>query len=833
MHQNNKTGPTIGIFMDLFGGYQEAIWNGISEVARDRNANLLCFVGGALEDRLAFLRHWNVIYDLAGPINSDGLIILSSAMQNYVTIERFTQFCRSYAPLPVVSIAQRLEGIPSVTIDNSIGQRELMKHLLDHHHYRQIAFIRGPESNAEANTRYDTYVQMLEDHGIPFDPKLVVTGNFVVEDGGEAVKLLLDHNKADFEALVVSNDNMAIGAWQELNRRGINVPQDVAITGFDDIPKAAIFAVPLTTVRQSLVEQGRQATKMLLNWLQDGLSPENAIVETELVIRESCGCLPLATLSLPTPSQITPITLSNDALEQQRSVVLAEIREVISTSTVDILSQPIEPLIDSFFDVLQGRQGCSQFLSLFGQFLRQGSMAIIDAELEDDKMVKWQKALLILRENALPYRHPDVTEDIDGLLYQAYGLLIDAARRVRIRRESHVQASVLAQFSVVRELNTTSSSLQIADFLTQNLPTLGIGTATLALYEDEPVPPQQSRLIMACHNGQRLELEPGGQLFSSAQLIPPDILPRDQWPVLTIHPLLSRDIHLGFLTMEVVTGQWSMYNTYVVLAEQIGSALYRALLQQRNEQSNKQLEQHTISLTQANTQLAEANIQLEQFADIASHDLQEPLRMVASYLQLLEKRYGDKLDDDAKEFIGYAVEGAVRMKQMINDLLAYSRTTTTSRPLVSTDCEQLLTQALSELKVEIQTHDVLVTHDPLPIVMADSVQLVRVFRKLIDNAIKFCVDRQPRIHISARHQNNEWVFSVKDNGIGFEPEYAERIFVVFRRLHTRVEYPGSGVGLAICKKIIEQHGGRIWVKSRPGEGSTFFFTIPAQSLEIT
>lgn len=227
--------------------------------------------------------------------------------------------------------------------------------------------------------------------------------------------------------------------------------------------------------------------------------------------------------------------------------------------------------------------------------------------------------------------------------------------------------------------------------------------------------------------------------------------------------------------------------------------------------------------------LSRSNADLQQFAYVASHDLQEPLRMVASYTQLLAKRYRGKLDAEADEFIGYAVDGAVRMQQLIQDLLAYSRVNTHGRRFLPTDLEVVFAQALANVRRAVEESGAVVTHDPLPTISADDRQLVQLFQNLLSNAIKFRGAHPPRIHVSAVRDDGGWTFSVRDNGIGIDPAFADRIFILFQRLHTRADYPGTGIGLAICKKIVERHGGRIWVESRPGDGATFFFTLLHQS----
>jgi PAS domain S-box-containing protein len=271
---------------------------------------------------------------------------------------------------------------------------------------------------------------------------------------------------------------------------------------------------------------------------------------------------------------------------------------------------------------------------------------------------------------------------------------------------------------------------------------------------------------------------------------------------------------LEFFEREARPEDARLLETVAAIAAEVGALI-------RRKRAEEQLKRTA-------EELARSNAELEQFAYVASHDLQEPLRMVASYTQLLRRRYRDRLDQDANEFIDYAVDGATRMQALINDLLAYSRVGTQGRALEPTETTAVLDQVLVDLGAAIKDAGAHVAHSALPTVRADGRQLAQVFQNLIGNAIKYRrADVPPRIEVRATPEGAMWRFEVQDNGIGIQADYEERIFQLFQRLHTRDEYPGTGIGLAICRKIVERHGGRISVDSSPGEGSTFAFTLPA------
>ena len=281
-------------------------------------------------------------------------------------------------------------------------------------------------------------------------------------------------------------------------------------------------------------------------------------------------------------------------------------------------------------------------------------------------------------------------------------------------------------------------------------------------------------------------------------------------------PLLYRGEPIGCLNLHSLTDS-AYSDRHRLLAERIGVYIAGAI-------ANAQL--HT-QVTRQTEELSRSNSELEQFAYVASHDLQEPLRMVSSYVALLGRRYDGQLDDRADKYIHFAVDGANRMQRLIHDLLAYSRVGTRGGELTPTDTASVLRETLSNLEVAIDESEAEVVYSDLPSVMGDPSQLRQLFQNIVGNALKFRSESRPRVELEASRDGDQWTFSIRDNGVGFDQRYAERVFGVFKRLHRNADIPGTGIGLAICQRIIERHGGRIWAESKLGEGSCFYFTLPA------
>ncbi|WP_161569258.1 sensor histidine kinase [Candidatus Oscillochloris fontis] len=283
---------------------------------------------------------------------------------------------------------------------------------------------------------------------------------------------------------------------------------------------------------------------------------------------------------------------------------------------------------------------------------------------------------------------------------------------------------------------------------------------------------------------------------------------------------LIENVEMGIMSPDGVT-TWINVTAAPVPLENYGVVIAY------NDISSRMAAEH--ALHQTMRELTRSNADLEQFAYVASHDLQEPLRGAIGMLQLLQQRYHGRLDSRADQYISLAVDSANRMQALINDLLLFSRVERRNQIFTQIDAVDALEHAIGNLQVAIQESSAEITYDPLPQVYADSIQITQLFQNLLSNAIKFCNEAPPRIHVSAQRRSNAWVFAVRDNGIGIAPDHVERIFIIFQRLHPRQAYPGTGIGLAICKKIIERHGGQIWVDSHLGHGATFFFSIPDQA----
>jgi len=584
--------PTLGFFIDrLRPGYHNALWRGIEALAGERDINLLSFVGGPLHPELQLVNLGNVLYDLLDKTLLDGLIFAAGSMGTGVRQEDVQAFCERYRPLPMVSIALPLTDIPSVLMDNDYGMRELMRHLVEEHGYRRIAFLHKQEGHAENDARYNAYVSVLTEHGIAVDPDLVIPGvHYATPESG--IRLLFDERhlrpRIDVEALVANDDGFALRVLAILQARGIRVPDDVALVGFDDIEEGRHSIPTLTTARQPLYEQGRRAAELVLAQLQGETVVPQIHLQTQLMVRQSCGCLDAAVRRAQThPVEIAvgaPVSFS-EALSARREAVLSAMLGALTDAPLsDDASATalarVTHLVDAFIAAVQDEGSASTS----GSFLRVLDNLMRQTVLEQGSMTGWQNSLSALRSEALACANDvNVLRRIEDLLQQARVLVGGAAQQAqaRLRLQAAQRETILREISQV--LVSAGALDDLLNAMSTGLPRLGIPAFYLSMYTDlqsskeTPSPSTVSQLLLAFDRARGLE-QRAKQRYPARALLPPGLLPEDRRYSLVIEPLHFRDEHLGQACFEVGPHEGAIYDT---LRLQISSALQGVLTTER------------------------------------------------------------------------------------------------------------------------------------------------------------------------------------------------------------------------------------------------------------
>jgi DNA-binding LacI/PurR family transcriptional regulator len=599
--QTGKTGrsrrpnarPTIGFLVDsLTEIHGAALWAGVMDAARTHDANLICFPGNHLDSPDGFLAQGNVIYRLASAENVDGLVFSSVTLAPLrVGPDAMQRFADQYRPLPRVSLGLPLKGIPSLTVENYQGMREIVSHLIKAHGFRRIVYIGGPQANEEAQARYQAYVDALAEHGLPLDPALVSPPTEWTEmTGRQALSVMLDERGLrpgrGFEAVAACNDETALGALAELEARGIHVPEEVAVTGFDGFKKGEYSTPPLTSVYQPAYEQAYRAVEMVLAQVRGEEVPPHTHMPTELLIRQSCGCPdPLVTQAVVGPitpplSKAAPGETLPAILETSRDQIHAEMIHAAGTAFEGLDPGWTRTLLAAFSDDVLGKSSNAFGLAL-DKALRQ--TVRMNGEVQT-----WQSVMSAHRRQVLPHlTEKEHLRRAEDLWQQARVIIAEATNRSRAYQESlaRQQADQLRQIG--QTLITTFDLATSTDVLAERLPDLGFPGCYLALYEDPERPETGAALIFAYNKNGRIEIPPGGLRFPSRQLVPPHLLPAHRPFSSVVAPLYFREQQLGFVLLEAGPGDGTIYES---LRGQISSVLQGTLLMQQVQQHTTQLD---------------------------------------------------------------------------------------------------------------------------------------------------------------------------------------------------------------------------------------------------
>ncbi|MCL6588590.1 MAG: substrate-binding domain-containing protein [Firmicutes bacterium] len=606
-----KSRPTIGFLTYGFGGdpVSYLLWSGIYNHAQKKGVDLLCFPGNPPNSPIEFEAGANAVYNLVCTDNLNGLLIWGAGLSVLADSDQVTALYQRFHSIPKVSISLAVPGIPNIGIDNYQGIYELMAHLIQKHGHQRIAFIRGPANHAEANQRYQAYLDALSGFEISFQPSLIYPGNFKKQSGYDAINYLLDQQNCHFEAVLAANDRMAIGALEAFADRGLRVPEEYVVVGFDDIEESKYVNPPLTTSQQPFAEMGAQAVEMLLSLLEGQKIPEYVQLPTKPKFRHSCGCLSPALvqagagpgrelynknlasneIAASGKIQVPGANLSsgqeaaspkiNGVFETRRKFIVTGLLEAANSSMTNLKPTWAETLFDSFYHDLKINDP-EIFIQTLDHFLHQ-------TILTDDDVVIWHGIISTLRRLLLPYLNPEkMAGRAEDLWQQAQVLIGEVAGHTQACHKLNVKRQAERLHQIGQELGASFTLLELINKAAQELPDIGIPSCYLSLYEDQKA--EWSRLILAYDQNGRVELDPEGQRFPSHQLVPDGFWSGEQPRAMVVEPLYFHEKQFGFILFEVGPLEGLIYE---VLRGELSSTLYRVFLFQERQQAEIDLTQ--------------------------------------------------------------------------------------------------------------------------------------------------------------------------------------------------------------------------------------------------
>lgn len=808
-------GPlTIGLFVSTTQNkYESALYRGVVEVARAAGVQVICFTSGALRAYRGFEFQRNVLFDLVDKNSVDGIII-SGTLAHPISRRAMHLFFKRYAHIPKVSIALSMPGTPYVMVDSGQAIHAVVTHLVKKHAYKRLAFLRGPIGQQEADERYQAFCDALAEYGLDLDPTLVLQGDYTIDSGAQALQEFLAREPLSCDAIVSANDSMAVGAMGVLQAHGIRIPEQVALTGFDDV-EARFAGVPLTSIRQDIQEQGRLAARILLEQIAGRPVSGKNISFAPLVIRQSCGCAdilaPDEAMGLSTP-QDWPETL-----RQRQTEIAASVRESLSYIPADIVETWVLAWLEAIRTDLDADSN-RQFLRQLDQSQRQGFELGVE-------VAAWNRSVTIfLRQvrSCLPGER--LQQAVDHLAERAYLRLGITMEMLENSRQTEIELRDLALREISESLVTTFDMAGILDVLSAELPRLNVTACTISLFEDPQNPADLSCLIYAWHAGERITLASDGILFPSKDLLPHELKPALARPELIVEALYSKEDRLGFMLLEVEPKNISVTNALRAL---VSGALQSVLLLEQRRRTEEKLLHSQDQLQALVEKLEYTNKELESFAYTVSHDLRSPLRSILGFSTILESEHRANLGEDARQLLDRIIQNTRRMGRLIDDLLAFSRVGRQPIQMQVVDMAQIVQQVIADVDSEESQPSIRWIVGSLPSACADPALIRQVWINLITNAVKYSSKAsEPQIEIGSQAGTSGIEYYVRDNGAGFDMRYADKLFGVFQRLHRDEEFPGTGIGLAIVHRIILRHDGQVWAQSEIGKGATFYFRLP-------
>ncbi|RPI87268.1 MAG: helix-turn-helix domain-containing protein [Chloroflexi bacterium] len=826
LFESHEDRPTLGFLLaSLHTGSSRALWPGLLDAAERHNVNLISFPGGRLNASIAYESQRNLVFDLANSESIDGLVTWASSLGGVLSPSETSAFHQRYQGLPMVSLAQFMEGLPTVALDSYQGMRSLLKHLIEVHGFERLAFIRGPEEHYYAQERYRAYLDTLQAYNLPLVPELI-TRPLRWESGVEAVQILLDERGlvpgADFQAVVAVSDMLALWALKSLQSRGFEVPGDVAVTGFNDSIEERLATPPLTTVNLPFYDQGAKAIDLLSAQLSGETIPALITLPSSLVVRQSCGCASKAVQMAAYLPRAEPATLEKPGqqLHEQfwRQFCLEQMAEAAGRDS-DQNTAMFSDLLDGLLGDLQGAPNNKTYSSIF---LQKMGEALDDATQRRQDLNLWNGVISVLRFWVLPGMAIEQHPALETLLGQARVMISEAI----LRSQAYWQWQAERQTDILREINrallTTFDIDQLCDVLFEHLPGLGIASAYLVLYENPSEPAGYSRLMMAYTEQGRASIDPSGWRFPTSQLVPREFLPQQRRYSMVVEPLYFQEKPLGYAVFENGPRDG---NIYELVRGNLSSAIQGARLFEEIQKARLLAEKGD-------------RIKTRLLANV-SHELRTPLNIIIGITQsMLEPSTVLQPLPAVPAFqndIQSIQDHAEHQLRVINDLLDLSRAEIDELDLSLEliDPLPLLHEAFHAIADHSTNPEIdwrLDLPERLPLIRADAVRLRQILLNLLSNARKFTT--AGHVILGAEVAPPYVHFWTSDTGLGIPPEQQERIFEPFVAIEQDQRIAGGiGLGLSITRHLVALHGGKMNLESEIGKGSKFNFHIPLPALE--
>lgn len=843
MAKKKKDRLTIGLVIEWIDTeYEFNILRAVNAVAKKRDVNLLCFEDGSL-----YLTHLknpeeNLIYKRVQKEELDGLIISIGSISNFVENERIKQFIDLYPDLPIVSCAYDMPGFPSVTVDNSSGMENLVKHLIEVHKYTKLAFIKGPSNNYDAEQRYQAFIKSLKEHDIEIDDNLIVEGEFSYDCGINAIKELLDERKAEFEVLVAADGSIASGVLFELSAKGINVPSQMAVVSFDDeIDYSGYSIPPLTTVRLPINEMGELSAELLLDILDGKEVQEKIILPPTMIIRESCGC--------HSGKKRIPVTLNEGPADEERAIlkdnkyqiideIVDETRELFFDIDLSMVREEAENLFDSYFEVVLNDKSDDVFLNVLYKLLHHDIW-------KGSGLFAWKRivSLLLAKFSAQITSHKKLFI-MEFLRHEAMMLITDKMLYEEKFRQNESRKKDDTFDLLFEEILLTPDMKKQIDLLSDKLPQFGFKNFYLATYEwtSEVLTDKKARLIFAYTNRKRVAIKDNGISVEPSELIPDNIGPDDRY-TLFITALGFLHEQLGYIVFEI---DMEYENVYSSLFRIINNILLEIILFSKIQDQAKFLTAQQVQLMQA-----DKLVSLGTLVAGVAHEINNPNNSIMlnselnddlwkSLMPLMQELIDENPNvriknqpltdviEDINNSFPVLIRNSRRIKQIVDDLKNYARKDVGN---IKEDIEiNLLTEAairlVNNLINKTTNHFSVNYATDIPIIKGNAQRLEQVIINVIQNACHALPDKNKSLCVSTSYdrQSDNVIIAITDEGIGMDNETIRRVFDPFYT--TKRSTGGTGLGLSVSERIIKDHQGLLEIISEVNSGTTVKILLP-------